>query len=156
MKPDLELSSALVSLLEKQEHLRAEDRNLERKLRRFQQRRQELRDQEVRIQNEIHAIQIRDERLLSPLLGQPTERSMGMLRTWGVVHQALRSATDPNGMGGGHLRRLVQDSAPCIADATVRSQLHRLKRRGLLVQRGNYWQLGPSASEKDAASTGEQ
>lgn len=84
---------------------------------------------------------------LVPLPGRTTvsKRNLGFLAAYAALHDAIKNIA-----GGGLSHHLVVDvikrGAPGIPDATVRSHLYRLKKRGLIQKQGSHWYIVSEAN----------
>lgn len=104
----------------------------------------------IEIENAINEAQIAGHPVAHPTLGPPTSRNLPAIRAWSALVVAIHRDTDDKGLPGRNVRQLIQNAVPGIADATVRSHLHRFKKRGLLVQRGDRWFLGPQSQGRNS------
>ena len=94
----------------------------------------------VLIENEIRSAQFRNGDIPSPIQGSPSKRTVGVLKAWAALHQAI-FAEENDGLANATARRAIQIAIPGTPDATCRSYLHRFSKSGHIAQRNGRWFL---------------
>jgi hypothetical protein len=126
----------------------SERTQLEARVKKLHDKIRNLRLTELQLQNERHALLIENSSLISPTSGLPSRNSMALLRAWAALHKALSDCRDASGLADFNVRAAIASSRPAMPDATVRSYLHRFKKKGLVSRRGSYWQLTGDAQAR--------
>ena len=97
------------------------------------------------LENELHSVRISTLPIAHPTIAAPSRRNLDVYRAWVAVVEKISNSTDSKGLTRSQVAQSIRSSVPDVTDATVRSHLHRFKKRGLLAQNGNYWKLGPNS-----------
>lgn len=116
----------------------------------------EVAQQIIEIENEISAARLRGGDIPSPLDGSPSKRTLPTMVAWAALHQAITFYDAEDGLPSDLAHRAIRIALPGTPDSTIRSYLHRFKKRGLLVQKNGRWRLGTAGNvtSKTAPETG--
>lgn len=110
----------------------------------------------IAVENAIREVQVASNTIAHPSLGPPTSRNLGVIRAWTAVAAELDKETARNGLTVQAIQHIIIRSVPGISSSTVRSHLHRFKKRGLLRQHGSRILKGPEYAPSSTQSGGER
>jgi hypothetical protein len=131
----------LTSLIAQQEKTRLARHRIRRSIDRLEKKDSKLRDHEFALQNQIHEHRIRQSSIQLPTSAAPSPKNLDFLRAWSALHSELKKLEPGAALSQNACRLAIRRAVIGIADATVRSQLHRLKSRGFIEKIGGGWRL---------------
>ena len=99
----------------------------------------ELAQQIIEIENEISSARLRGGQIPSLMPASPSRRSVGVLKAWASLHQAITTYEERDGLPMDLAHRA--HALPGTPGSTIRSYLHRLKRRGFIAEANGRWTL---------------
>ena len=134
-----DIHDLLSALLLRAQSLAATERLTELKVSKLQERLRSIQRQRIEIDNQIRDTRIRHISLPLPTNAPPTLKNMDFLRAWSAVRESLAASDD--GLPQHQVAKVIELATPGIAGSTIRSQLHRLKQRGLIEKIGSAWHL---------------
>ena len=140
--------AALEALLKKRDQLFGKLELLQARAERTNEKIRSVRRSLVDLENELHSVRISHHPIAQPTIAAPSRRNLDVYRAWAAVVEKISFSDDPRGLTRSQVAQTIQSSIPGVTAATVRSHLHRFKKRALLVQNGNYWQLGPNGGAR--------
>lgn len=145
----------LAALLQKREQLAFERTRYERRLEVLRTKISKLRVLETELDNEINRSRLRPSGGLEALDGSLNARSLATLRVWSSLHRVLSRCPTKDGCSTRDAHRAILEACPGAPDSTVRSYLHRFKKRGLVEQKANRWLLTERVRSKDGFGVGD-
>ena len=100
-----------------------------------------LRSRYIALENAIHEARIRARGMALPTSARPSPKNLGFLRSWMALREAIANSYDPCGLPHHMVVQVITRSVPGIREATIRSHLHRLRKRGFVEKVSNSWRL---------------
>jgi len=131
----------LATLILSQETVAREQLRVQARIAKLRDTDRALRLRYVELENAIHDVRIRARGMILPTSARPSPKNLGFLRSWAALRQAIAGCDDPSGLPHYKVARVISQAVPGIRDATIRSHLHRLRKRGLLEKVGSSWRL---------------
>lgn len=131
----------LASLVAQQEKTRLERIQVRRLIDDKQKLASRLRDREIILQNQIHEQRILQNSVPLPTTAPPSSKNIPFLRAWSALQAQLAHLEVGQTLRHGACTAIVRSAVFGIPDSTIRSQLHRLKKRGLIEKIGSDWRL---------------
>lgn len=133
----------LASLIAQQDRVCHERHLVQTKIERLQFEVRHLRDHELALQNQIHDVRIRGSHITLPTSALPSPKNLDFIRAWTALQEAMTKSGPDFPLSRSQCVEIIRKTVPGIADATVRSHLHRLRKRGFIEKVGGAWRLAP-------------
>lgn len=141
MERDFESIGLIEALTAQQERIRGERDLLKKKIEQLARQERELVQQESEIQNRIHDVRARQLTIGLPTTASPSPKNFDFLRAWVALSDVLSAADAGTPVGRRVCTETIRRAVPGIPDNTIRSHLHRLKKRGFIEAVGSGWRL---------------
>jgi hypothetical protein len=100
-----------------------------------------LRSRYIALENAIHEARIGIRGAVLPTSARPSPKNLGFLRSWMALREAIANSYDPCGLPHHKVVQVISRAVPGIREATIRSHLHRLRKRGFVEKVSNNWRL---------------
>lgn len=131
----------IIALQSKLDEVSRKRNSIERRIAALRAETDRLRVLEIEIGNEIHRAKQAVSNVLEGTGGPLNARSLATIRCWAAVHRALSTQQTKEGLSNAAIQKVILGACPGSPEATVRSYLHRFKKRGLIRRQGAYWRL---------------
>ncbi len=100
-----------------------------------------LRSRYIALENAIHAASIHTRGMALPTSARPSPKNLDFLRSWMAIRESIANSGDPCGLPHHKVVQVITRAVPGIREATIRSHLHRLRKRGFVEKVSNSWRL---------------
>ncbi len=123
------------------ERVRAQKAKIADRISNAQLRLNKLKNLEISLQNQLHELQIRNDQVELPTTASISNKNIDYLRAWAALRAALITSNPSSLLAHHQCVRVLRTAVPGIGEATIRSHLHRLKKRGFIEKIGGGWRL---------------
>lgn len=142
----------LAALIACQRVVADERRLIESKIKDLRTRDEQLRFENIEIENQLFNLRIVGTPVAHPISSAPSRRNVDVRRASLGLMGALARSSQSDGLSQDGCAEAIRNAVPAITEATIRSHLHRFKNRGLISKAGARWYLkGPSGGDNGGA-----